>query len=221
MGLFKGRFAGRPSRGAGGAGGAGGAPAGKRATDPGRPTQDRKRTPRTAHRSPRTVLRFLAWLLGGIAVMAGVGYLVAAVWLVPSPLLPSERVTPRVIGLTDREAARQLEGDDLVARRVSEPHPSAAAGIVTWQDPPPGVAVPKDSEVRIVVSSGLPRAVVPDVRGMDLALVEQLLGAVGLRVESVDTVVAKGRTPGTAAGTSPSAGDSVPLGRGVIVQLAR
>jgi serine/threonine-protein kinase len=212
MGLFR-----RADREAAGSGGGGG----KRKTDPGRPTQERKRVKGAAPHRARAPLRFLLWLIGGIALMAGGGYLVAAVWLFPAPLLPSERVIPRVLGMSEREAARLLAQAGFRAERSSEPHPVTGAGIVTWQDPPPGVAAQRDAAVQIAVSSGPPRAAVPNVAGMDLDLAERLLRAVGLRVEGVDTVAVKGRAPGTAAGTTPAAGDSVTLGRGVIVHLAR
>lgn len=211
MALFRGRFAG------------GGKDGGKRKTDPGRPTREapRQREARPRGRSPRTVLRFFAWLLAGIAVMAGGGYLVAALWLFPAPLLPSERVVPRVIGMSEREASRQLQRQGFRVASTSEPHPTAGAGLVTWQDPPPGVAAPRDTELRLTVSSGTARARVPDVAGLDLAMATRLLAAVGLRFDGVDTTVVKGRMPGIAVGSTPAAGDSVPLGRGVIIHVAR
>lgn len=213
MGLFKGRFAGRGARTSGE----------KRKTDPGRPTQEGKRPrgARAAPRAPHTVLRFFAWLLVGIAVMAGGGYLVAALWLFPAPLLPSERIVPRVIGMSEREATRQLQQLGFQVQTASEPHPTSGAGLVTWQDPPPGVAAPRDTELRLTVSSGTSRARVPDVAGLDLMMAARLLAAVGLRLEGVDTAAVKGRMPGIAVGSTPAAGDSVPLGRGVVVHLAR
>ena len=195
----------------------------ERPTTAGRPTNPNKLRKAKGGEpwSLRRALRFVLWLVAGIAVMAGAGYLVVAVWLFPAPLLPSERVVPRVIGLGEREATRQLERVGLVATTVSEPHVTVAAGLVTWQDPPPGVTAPRATRVRVTVSNGAPSARVPDVRGMDLALVERMLAAVGLRIETIDTVAAKGRTPGSAAGTTPAAGDSLRVGRGVVVHLAR
>lgn len=177
-----------------------------------------------AHREPQTAnrpLRFILWLLAGIAVMAGVGYIVAAVWLFPSPLLPSERVVPRVVGMTEREAVRQLERAGFTAHTVTAPHATLARGLVTWQDPPPGLVAPRNAAIQLTISAGAPMAVIPNVEGMDLALAGQLLAAVGLRVDGVDTLEVKGRTSGTTAGTLPAAGDSVPVGRGVIVHITQ
>lgn len=197
---------------------------GERKTSVGRPTKaDKPRKSGSSHEpgSFRRVLRFAIWLVAGIAVMAGAGYLVTAIWLFPAPLLPSERAVPRLMGLREREAMRQIEQLGLAVTTSREPHVSAGAGIVVWQDPPPGVVAPRSTRVSITVSSGLPHARVPDVRGMDLAMVERLLAAVGLSVDGVDTVAVKARVPGTATGTTPAAGDSLAIGRGVIVHLAR
>lgn len=178
-------------------------------------------TPRPRRRIEwKRALRYAGLLLAGIAAMAGVGYLVAAIWLFPAPLLPSERVVPRVIGLSENEAQRQLERLGFPIEELREPHVTAGPGLVTWQDPPPGVAASTDTRVAISISSGAPRARIPDVRGMTLPMAERLLAAVGLRVEGVDTATAKAQL-GTAAGTTPPIGDSVAVGRGVIVHIVR
>ncbi len=169
----------------------------------------------------RAAFRFVAYLLAGIAVMAGVGYLVAAVFLFPSPLLTSERMVPRVIGMTDRAATIALEKAGFTTRAERAHHVVALRGTVTWQDPPAGTAVPRGSDVHLTVSMGPPLAVVPSVDGMDLDLATRLIAAVGLHVSGVDTVIMKTRASALAARTDPPAGDSVPVGRGVVVHLAR
>lgn len=197
----------------------------ERKTTAGRPTrpepgpEPRKRRARDPD-AFRRFLRYAGLLLAGIAVMAGVGYLVVAIWLFPSPLMPSERVMPRVIGLSENEADRQLGRLGFTVTTAREPHLTAGAGLVTWQDPPPGVAVTTDTRVSVTVSGGMPYARVPDVTGMDLPMAERLLAAVGLRVDAVDTVTIKTQHPGVAAGTTPARGDSLPMGRGVTVHLA-
>ncbi len=158
----------------------------------------------------------------GVAVTAGAGYLVAALVLFPAPLLPNEREVARVLGIGEDDARRQLEaqgfGVDITGR---EPHPTASTGTVVWQDPPPGVVVPREARVELVVSSGAPRVAVPDVRGYDRDLAAQVLAATGIGVELVDTIGAKGLPPGVVAGTSPAAGDSVPLGLRLTLHLVR
>jgi serine/threonine-protein kinase len=167
-------------------------------------------------------MRFALWLLVGIAVMSVAGYLVAAVWLFPAPLLPTERVVSRVGGMFEDRARRELErvglGAEVTAR---EPDPLAAAGTVIWQDPPPGVAVPRGTAVSLVLSSGVPKVMVPDIRGYDPDFAQRLLAAVGLRVDGIDTLDIKGVPPGAAGSTDPVAGDSVLIGRSIFLHLAR
>jgi serine/threonine-protein kinase len=179
-----------------------------RATSPGRRSRGR--------------LRWLLFAVAGIAVTAGAGYLVAALVFFPAPLLPSERQVPRVMGLSETQARRELEGAGLVAEPASrEPHPRVSAGIVTWQDPPPGVAAPRGSQVVLTVSTGTPRVLVPDVFGLDAELAQRLVLAAGLRVDAVDSLDDKRVPRGIAVRSEPAAGDSLHLGRGVILHLAR
>ncbi len=160
-------------------------------------------------------------LAGGVALTAVAGYLVAALLIFPAPLLPSERRVPRVIGIPVDEAQRALHAGGFRAEIAdSAPHPTLAAGLVTWQDPPPGLAAPRGSAVALTVSKGSPRRVVPDVHGLDPELAQRLLWAAGLTVGSVDTV--PGTLPaGIAAATVPAAGVSVAAGSSVLLHLAK
>jgi serine/threonine-protein kinase len=154
--------------------------------------------------------------------MSVAGYLVAAVWLFPAPLMPTERVVSRVGGMFEDRARRELERVGLAAEVTArEPDPLAAAGTVIWQDPPPGVAVPRGTAVSLVLSSGVPKVMVPDIRGYDPDFAQRMLAAVGLRVDGIDTLDIKGVPPGAAGGTDPQAGDSVLIGRSVFLHLAR
>lgn len=158
----------------------------------------------------------------GVAATAAAGYLVAALVLFPRPLLPNEREVGRVIGLSVDEARRELEAAGLNAEvEGSEPHAAVPAGLVTWQDPPPGVAVPRGATVTLTLSGGPPRVAVPEVRGLDLDLAHRLILAAGLRVNLVDSLERGDLVPGVAVGTEPAAGDSLLLGSGLVLHLAR
>lgn len=166
-------------------------------------------------------LKWWGWLLLGVALMGGVGYLVAALLLFPAPLLPNEREVARVTGLGETEAQRELTRQDLVVAVTREPHPTAPSGAVVWQDPPAGVAVPRGAEVRLTVSSGRSLVAVPDVYGLDYGMAMRFLGLAGLRVDQTDSVDTKEVPHGYALGTSPEAGDSLTMGRGVVLRVAR
>jgi serine/threonine-protein kinase len=166
-------------------------------------------------------LRRVSVLAGGVALTALVGYLVAALLLFPSPLLSDDRAVPRVIGTTVEEAQTALRAVGFRAEIADRaPHPTYDAGMVTWQDPPPGVAAPRGSAVALTVSEGALRRIVPDVRGLDPELAQRLLWSAGLTVGSVDTV--SGPFPaGIASGTNPRAGDSLTTGSSVRLHVAR
>jgi serine/threonine-protein kinase len=154
--------------------------------------------------------------------MTGAGYLVAALVLFPAPLLPNERPVPRLLGLDEDVARRELERAELAAAEIArEPHPTAAPGAVIWQDPPAGVAVPRGGAVHLVVGAGPPRLRVPHVAGLDVGLASRLLAAAGLRVDFVDSVEIADVPRGISVGTTPAAGDSVPRGTGLVLRVAR
>ena len=166
-------------------------------------------------------LRRVSVLVGGVALTALAGYLVAALLIFPAPLLPNERQVPRVLGTTVEDAQRTLTKAGFRPEIAdSAPHPVYAAGMVTWQDPSAGAAAPRGSAVALTVSEGTPRRLVPDVSGLDLELAQRLLTAVGLTLGTVDTV--PGTLPaGVAARTDPAAGDSITAGSSVRIHVSR
>jgi len=170
----------------------------------------------------RVALRRLVWVAVGVAVTAAAGYLLAALVLFPAPLLPNERVVPRLLGEPYVTAQGELARGGLrmeIAGR--ETHPTAAVGTVVWQDPPPAVAVPRGTIVSLTLSEGPPRATVPDVRGLDPDLAQRMLWGAGLGVEQADTVAGSQQPVGMAVGTTPPAGASVAAGGRVVLHLAK
>jgi serine/threonine-protein kinase len=159
--------------------------------------------------------------------MAAAGYLVAALVLFPAPILPNERVVVQVQGLGAEDALRELERAGLTGAVLArQSHARIPLGMVIWQDPPAGVALPRGDSVRLVVSAGPPKIAVPDVRGYDLDLAQRLITAAGLRLELVDTVAMKSTPAGLApsgmvGGTTPAMGDSVVSGGGVTVHIVQ
>lgn len=162
-------------------------------------------------------LRWAFWL--GAAALAG--YLVAALFVFPAPLIPHRRTVPRVLGLSLADARR-----DVAAARLgtidngSEPHPTAPAGTVIWQDPPPGIVAPANLRVALVVSAGPPRVPVPDVAGLDAGLARKLIAAAGLTTSQVESVQAAVPT-GLAMLTRPPAGATLPPGARVGLVVSR
>ncbi|HEY2804441.1 MAG TPA: PASTA domain-containing protein [Gemmatimonadales bacterium] len=179
-----------------------------------------------APESPRPARRFrlpwAVWLIIGVAATAATGYLVAALVFFPSPMLESERAVASVIGASERDAQNTLQHQGLRDTVIGrEPHPTATPGQVIWQDPPAGVAVPRGSMVGVIVSSGTPTVLVPDVKGYDAEIAQLIVVAAGLRVDTSDSVDAKDVPQGAAENTTPPAGERVELRHLVTLHVAR
>lgn len=163
-------------------------------------------------------LRWAFWL----AVAGGIGYLVAALIVFPSPIFPHHQQVPRVLGLPVDEARQAISAAHLgTLDNGTETHPSAPVGTVIWQDPPPGVEAPANLRVALVTSAGPQRVPVPDVAGLDAGLASKLIAAAGLtvsRVESVAAAVPTGQTmltrPAAATALVPGSGVGLVVSRG-------
>src|SRR5437667_7896846 len=155
--------------------------------------------------------KFWRWVGIGVGMVLA-GYLTAYLLIFPAPLLPGHQAVPRVLGLTAPEAQAEIQKSKLqVTDGGAEPHPTAPAGIVIWQDPPPGVIAPEGTKVTLVSSAGPPKIPVPDVAGLDAALAQRLVSAAGMTVAQVESVQAD-RPAGVAMMTRPAA--STALGPG-------
>ncbi len=161
--------------------------------------------------------RQLAIGAAGLAATFLVGYGFAAIVIFPAPIFASSQKIPRVLGLSLAEAQRLLDETDLVVNDTDAVnHPAAPRGVVVWQDPPPGVAVPKGTGVTLSVSLGPQRVPVPDVTEYEQGLAQRLIVAAGLRVARIDTSQAP--VPrGVVVNTRPPAGTTLLPGTGVIL----
>src|SRR5688500_18247566 len=164
--------------------------------------------------------RFWKWLGIGVGMVLA-GYLTAYFVLFPAPFLPGHQAVPRVLGLSIVEAQAEIQKSKLqVTAGGAEPHPSAAQGVVIWQDPPPGVIAPEGTKVTLVSSAGPPRIPVPDVANLDAALAQSLVSAAGLTVSQVESVQAAQPT-GLAMLTRPPAGTALAPGAGLTLVVSR
>lgn len=160
------------------------------------------------------------WVLTALGALIA-GYLTAYLILFPAPILPGHQAVPRVLGLTVPEAQAEVQKAELqVTDGGAEPHPSAAQGVVIWQDPPPGVIAPEGTKVTLVSSAGPPKIPVPDVAGLESGLAQSLVAAAGLVVSQVESVQAAA-PPGLAMMTRPPAGTALAPGAGLTVVVSR
>jgi serine/threonine-protein kinase len=148
------------------------------------------------------------------------GYLLAALVFFPAPIFASSRAIPRVLGLEEAAARERLTADGLrVAAVARAAHPTARAGTVVWQEPPPGIVAPEATDVTLTVSEGPRRIPVPDVSGYEAEEGRMLIEAAGLKVGSTDAVQAP--TPrNIVVNTRPQAGATLAPGSPVTLVVS-
>lgn len=150
---------------------------------------------------------FLIALPIALLVPAAIGYLIAVFVLFP-PTESSEGgiPVPRLIGQSVSDAQFAVADAGLGELQVSQqPHPDAPAGQVVAQSPLPGQQQRAGASVRVALSSGPPRAPVPDVVGFSAERAESLLRRAGF---TVDVVRQDDRAPaGRVLRTTPARGE--------------
>lgn len=125
---------------------------------------------------------------------------------------------PDVVGREEEAAAQLLKGLGLKPQVVREEyHDRIPKGAVIAQRPSAGTRVRKESMIRLVVSKGSDKVVVPDLAGLDLERAGQVLIEVGLLVGRIAKVHSDEYAEGQIIAQDPSPG-SVSR-RGSAVQL--
>jgi beta-lactam-binding protein with PASTA domain len=130
------------------------------------------------------------------------------------------RAVPSVVGLTEEEAHEALVDAGLSVANVSTRAGSDDdAGIVVEQDPAAGFDVEVPDGVSLVVSSGVPTELVPEVSGVVADDAEARLRAIGweveIRSEPHDTIA-----DGVALTTEPAPRTRVPLGETITLVVS-
>lgn len=158
--------------------------------------------------------------LGLVLAAFLLGYLVNVFWLFPAPLFSKDHAVPRLLDLGATEARQKLEAQGFRVRvEDQQTDVSTARGGVVWQDPPPGVVVPPNTQVSIIVSEGPPDVPVPDVADFPRLLAERVLAAAGFKIGRVDTLPASNE-PGIVIQTRPAAGQGRPAGTPVTLVIS-
>ena len=175
------------------------------------------RTRRHVPPSGVDILRAAAWRrflrdLAIIAVVALLGFGLTSSWINPGPILEDDHAVPRVIELGEAEAKQSLSEAGFRPRIEAEwASPGIPRGSVAWQDPPPGMVLPPNTMVSLVLSSGPAPVTVPDVVGLAQPFAEKIIEAAGAKVGSVDTVTG-GVEPGVVIAVRPPPGHGRPRG---------
>ncbi|MGH7445495.1 MAG: PASTA domain-containing protein [Longimicrobiales bacterium] len=166
------------------------------------------------------------WLVAAVLVPFGVGYAVAALVLFPptdeASALEGGVPAPELIGETTGDAEQELAALGLGALEAMElPHPDAAPGEIIAQDPLPGQHLRAGAGMRVAVSSGPPRARVPDVVGFPLERARALLQRLGFEVASVERLSDTPTGRVTAITPEPGSEQRLPATVTVVVSIGR
>jgi serine/threonine-protein kinase len=127
---------------------------------------------------------------------------------------------PDTYGEPTRAALRALGEAGFTPVRRYEPSLAVAAWHVAETRPAAGSRLKRPAHVAVFVSTGPPRALVPDLRGSDLDEVLDALERAGFAT-SVDEAASPSEEPGTVLELSPAPGTRTPVGSTVTVVVAR
>jgi len=128
---------------------------------------------------------------------------------------PDRRAVPELVGSTREQAATALAAVGLRVGDVTEQFSPQAPGTVLSVDPAPGVPLPPDQPVALVISKGVELLAVPDVQGDGRRAAEKTVTDAGFDV-SVREVFSETVPAGTVVDQSPASGSAA---RGATVSL--
>jgi eukaryotic-like serine/threonine-protein kinase len=126
---------------------------------------------------------------------------------------------PNVVALREELAKAKLTDAGLVPKVERAASREFDKGIVMDQRPDPGARVQKGDEVTIIVSTGVPKATVPDVVGKDYANAVNLLNEANLKAKK-KSVFSK-KPVGQVVAQDPPAGETVDEGTSVLLSVSK
>jgi serine/threonine-protein kinase len=165
-------------------------------------------------------LRVDRWLVAALVVAVVAGLVVT--WLLyPTPLMPRTAEVPALRGLPTAQAVSQLAASGLRGRIAEEiEDPLAEVGTVSWQSPVAETRLPQGAVVRLGISAGPPRVLVPDLAELDLGTAATLLEAAGLGIGRIDSAWSTSPA-GSVVSTDPEARGPLRAGASVDVTVSK
>jgi eukaryotic-like serine/threonine-protein kinase len=137
-----------------------------------------------------------------------------------TPTSAAKVVVPRLVGATVAEAETQLRRLGL-RWTTSEVASGRPEGTVVGQRPTSGAQVAKRQSVELRISSGAPRATVPDVIGLDEQSAGEQLAAAGFDVQVVEEPTSDEAQNGVVIDQDPRVGSDASSGSVVTITVAR
>ncbi|WP_030193269.1 Stk1 family PASTA domain-containing Ser/Thr kinase [Streptomyces sp. NRRL S-87] len=128
---------------------------------------------------------------------------------------------PSLVGKTLQEAITSADNSGLkVVKDKEEPCKDQAKNLVCSQDPAKDTELKRGDTIRVVISTGAPKVLVPDVTGISFEAAEKQLTDKGFQVER-DNEVNDERKPGTVLSQDPKGDSSVEAGSKITLTVAK
>ncbi len=164
----------------------------------------------------------LAIAMGSIlAVLFVIGVVMWVFTLNPSTTaMNAAPAVPALVNQTEGVATQTITSLGLVPEVEYEASTSVPEGVVIETFPVEGVRVAPGEPVRIVVSSGIARFDLPDVRNIDIEEAQALLKERGLVVESVVETYSPSLEEGIVMATSPQPDTPVRPGEAITITVS-
>ena len=131
---------------------------------------------------------------------------------------PNDVAVPNLVGKTVAEAEQSGQNGNFQLSVGGKEFCEEKKGRICSQDPESGGTIERDGTVTVVVSKGVERVSVPDVRGISYSDARDELEGKGFKVERKE--VESERTPGTVAGQNPASGSREPKGSTITLSVA-
>ncbi|HYY77434.1 MAG TPA: Stk1 family PASTA domain-containing Ser/Thr kinase [Gaiellaceae bacterium] len=129
-------------------------------------------------------------------------------------------VVPDVLQQSEGSARQELQAEGFEVQVNEAPSDDVEEGVVSAQDPSPGVEAPVGSTVTITVSTGPEQVEVPDVEGEEEDTARQILVDAGFQVQ-VEEVPGPPPDDGTVVDQDPDGGTEADRGSTVTIVVAR
>jgi serine/threonine-protein kinase len=162
--------------------------------------------------------RWVPWLLVALLLAAAA----FAGWYVYTQIqdqLNSNATVPNVVGIREELAKQKIADAGLVPKIQRAASTEFDKGIVMDQRPDASTQVEKGVEVTLIVSTGVPKATIPNVVGMDYAAAVDALNAVNLKAQRKN--VFSKQPSGQVVAQDPPAQEVVPEGTVVTLNVSK
>lgn len=130
----------------------------------------------------------------------------------------SPRTVPFVEGLREEQAVVKLQEAQLTPDITRSADQKVPATYVISQDPPPGEKITKGNSVRIRVSTGIPKALVPDVKGLREG--DAVTALRNARLQPIVFAIQSAKPKGRVMAQDPKAGKRVEQGTRVRINVS-